>query len=47
MVHAFKPKRIACPHCYKRVALTKTGKLHSHTDSTTGKRCPRSGKRVD
>jgi uncharacterized protein with PIN domain len=41
MTYAFKPKRTRCPYCSKRVALTSTGKLHSHTDPTTHKPCPR------
>jgi hypothetical protein len=41
MVHQFKPRRVTCPYCAKRVALTKTGKLHSHIDPTTHKRCVR------
>jgi hypothetical protein len=45
MTFQFKPKRVTCPYCAKRVALTKTGKLHTHTDPETHRRCGRSGGR--
>lgn len=35
-----------CPYCSKRVALTSTGKLWSHTEASgSGQRCVRSGGR--
>jgi hypothetical protein len=34
-------KRATCPYCAKRVALTKTGKLHAHNDPATKRRCVR------
>ena len=34
-------KRATCPYCGKRVALTKTGKLHAHNDPSSKKPCVR------
>jgi hypothetical protein len=38
-------KRVKCPYCAKKVALTKTGKLFTHLDPVTKFRCARSGGR--
>jgi hypothetical protein len=34
-----------CPYCAKKVTLTKLGKLYTHNDPATKKRCSRSGGR--
>lgn len=36
-----KRPKVRCPYCSKRVALTTTGKLYTHEDPDTGKRCDR------
>jgi hypothetical protein len=37
-----KPKRrLTCPYCAKRVAVTATGKLWAHLDPATKRRCVR------
>lgn len=38
-------RKTRCPYCSKRCALTKTGKLYTHTDPATKTRCVRSGGR--
>jgi hypothetical protein len=38
-------KRATCPYCAKRVALTRTGKLWTHLDPETKRKCGRSGGR--
>lgn len=38
-------RRVTCPYCAKRVALTSTGRLYKHTDPATGNVCGRSGGR--
>jgi endogenous inhibitor of DNA gyrase (YacG/DUF329 family) len=38
-------KKVKCPYCAKKVALTKTGKLWPHNDPATKNRCGRSGGR--
>ena len=40
-----KHGKATCPYCAKRVALTSTGKLHTHNDPATKVRCVRSGGR--
>jgi ribosomal protein S27E len=38
-------KRVTCPYCAKKVALTKGGKLYRHNDPATRRKCSRSGGR--
>ncbi len=40
-----KRRKVRCPYCSKRVALTSTGKLHTHNDPSTKTQCGRSGGR--
>lgn len=35
--------KVRCPYCCKRVVLTSTGKLYSHLDPATKRKCGRSG----
>ena len=41
MTYNYKPRRVTCPYCGKRVALTRTGKLYAHLDRATKRRCVR------
>ena len=40
-----KAKKVRCPYCGKRVALTKSGMLYPHEDKSLHERCIRSGGR--
>jgi DNA-directed RNA polymerase subunit RPC12/RpoP len=35
------PRRVSCPYCAKRVALTPKGLLYKHNDPKTHKPCVR------